>query len=222
MKGARLSNFACLLLGALGLASGCATARPEPNERHGLFSDIVTRHSSSATRSSGRSTAQDREPSSDVLAAASRLKLYWPLHTVQVTSNFGRRSRDFHEGIDLKAHVGTPVYAAQEGKVIYAGARIRGYGNMVVIKHAYGLATVYAHNSHLLVHKGEQVKLGQKIAVSGNTGHSTGPHLHFEVRHGVSAVDPARLVPMTRVAWGERETLPGRNAGLRGARVADR
>jgi lipoprotein NlpD len=201
----------CLAL--LG-TSACSTAA-QSNGRRGLFGDLLSRDrryrggdSSSgmsdrgpaASAREGDSSARSSEPPVAAVAAARRLRLRWPLRHVLVTSRFGKRPRDFHEGIDLQAKSGTPVYAAQEGKVIYAGSQIRGYGKMIVIKHAYGISTVYAHNSRLFVKKGQHVRLGQKIAASGNTGRSTGPHVHFEVRHGVGAVDPAKLMPMSRVA----------------------
>jgi murein DD-endopeptidase MepM/ murein hydrolase activator NlpD len=113
-----------------------------------------------------------------------------PLRSMQVTSNFGHRGRAYHEGVDLRASPGTPVYAVQAGKVLYANRKIRGYGNMIVLKHAGEVSTVYAHNSKVLVRKGQVVKQGQVIARSGNTGRSRGPHLHFEIRSGLGAIDP--------------------------------
>jgi murein DD-endopeptidase MepM/ murein hydrolase activator NlpD len=121
--------------------------------------------------------------------------LSWPLSRVEVTSNFGQRGRQFHEGIDLRAPLGTPVYAAADGVVIYAGSRLRGYGNLVVIRHGQtGISTVYAHNSRLFVRRGQRVARGQKISLSGATGHVSGPHLHFEVRSGIAAVDPKQFL----------------------------
>jgi murein DD-endopeptidase MepM/ murein hydrolase activator NlpD len=122
----------------------------------------------------------------------------WPLEDVQVTSVFGSRRGTFHDGIDLRAALGTPVRAVADGKVIYSGSQIGGYGKMVVLKHAQGLASVYAHNSSLRVRVGQKVGRGQRIALSGNTGRSSGPHLHFEVRYGVLALDPLRVLPGTR------------------------
>ena len=122
----------------------------------------------------------------------------WPLKQVEVTSPFGRRPRDFHEGIDLRAKSGTAVYAASAGKISYADSKIRGYGRMVVVKHEHGLSTIYAHNSRILVRKGQTVKQGQQIAMSGNTGDSTAPHVHFEIRNGVAAVDPKAVLPNAR------------------------
>jgi murein DD-endopeptidase MepM/ murein hydrolase activator NlpD len=134
--------------------------------------------------------------------------LRWPLNHVEVTSHFGKRGREFHEGIDLRASIGTPIYAAQSGTVIYSDSRIRGYGRMIVIKHREGLATVYAHASKLLVQKGQKVKMGQKIAISGKSGHATGPHLHFEVRSGVIAVNPYQFLPKATVEVAQVEPAP--------------
>jgi murein DD-endopeptidase MepM/ murein hydrolase activator NlpD len=94
-----------------------------------------------------------------------------------------------HEGIDLGAAYGTPIAAAAAGTVIYAGW-LGGYGNLTVIDHGGGLATAYGHQSSIAVSVGEQVAQGQTIGYVGSTGHSTGPHLHFEVRVDGQAVDP--------------------------------
>jgi len=114
----------------------------------------------------------------------------WPIDGAAVGSPFGTRAGRQHEGIDLPAPIGTPVYAAADGQVVYAGSGIRGYGNMIVIQHEGDLLTVYAHNSQLLVARGDKVRVGQRIALSGQSGHATGPHLHFEVRSGQIPVDP--------------------------------
>lgn len=124
---------------------------------------------------------------------ASRFR--WPVDAPRVTSLFGSRWGRPHEGIDLQAAIGTPVYAADEGEVVYAGNTVRGYGNMVVLKHADGLMTVYAHNSVLLVKVGQRVSSGQRIALSGQSGHATGPHVHFEVRRDQVPRDPLQFLP---------------------------
>jgi murein DD-endopeptidase MepM/ murein hydrolase activator NlpD len=123
--------------------------------------------------------------------------LRWPLTTVRVVvgSPFGARWGKPHEGIDLPAPIGTPVFAAADGRVVYAGNGIRGYGNLVVLKHAGDLLTVYAHNSVLLVSQGQPVRAGDRIALVGQSGHATGPHLHFEVRTGQIPRDPMRYLP---------------------------
>ncbi len=121
--------------------------------------------------------------------------LRWPLAAPRLTSPFGKRWGRNHEGIDMAAPIGTPVYAAAGGDVIYAGDRVRGYGNMVVIKHDGDLVTVYAHNSLLMVHTGDRVSAGQEIARVGDTGRATGPHLHFEVRRREVPQDPMQFLP---------------------------
>lgn len=128
---------------------------------------------------------------------APRPALQWPLTTVKVVigSPFGGRWGKPHEGIDLPAPVGTPVFAAADGKVVYAGNGIRGYGNLIVIKHAGDLLTAYAHNSLLLVSEGQPVRAGERIALVGQSGHATGPHLHFEVRSGQIPQDPMSYLP---------------------------
>jgi murein DD-endopeptidase MepM/ murein hydrolase activator NlpD len=93
---------------------------------------------------------------------------------------FGRKTMEFHNGVDLKASYGTSVYATGKGKVIFSGWS-SGYGKLIVIDHGYGISTQYAHNSTLLVSKGDRVKRGDKIAKSGNTGRSTGPHVHYGI-----------------------------------------
>jgi len=125
-----------------------------------------------------------------VAVAPGRGRFRWPIDRAAVGSPFGTRAGRQHEGIDLPAPIGTPVYAAADGQVVYAGSGIRGYGNMIVIQHEGDLLTVYAHNSQLLVARGDKVRVGQRIALSGQSGHATGPHLHFEVRSGQIPVDP--------------------------------
>lgn len=108
------------------------------------------------------------------------LKLLKPVQNALVTSPFGFRWGHPHQGIDMAAPVGTPIVSAEVGKVVYSGWK-QGYGNFVAVSHGHGYETHYAHCSKILVHKGQAVKKGQLIAKVGTTGHSTGPHLHFEV-----------------------------------------
>ncbi|MDX6438508.1 MAG: hypothetical protein QOF45_1091 [Gaiellaceae bacterium] len=114
--------------------------------------------------------------------------LIWPVQGV-LTSGFGWRWGRLHAGIDLAVGVGTPVVAAAAGTVILAGW-LGGYGNLVVIDHGNGMATAYGHNTSVTVGVGQSVSQGQLIAYSGSTGHSTGPHVHFEVRINGTPVDP--------------------------------
>ncbi|HHW01379.1 MAG TPA: peptidoglycan DD-metalloendopeptidase family protein [Thermoanaerobacterales bacterium] len=109
----------------------------------------------------------------------------WPV-AGRITSDFGyRRSpfgsrREFHDGLDIAAPYGTPIRAAADGMVVFTGYR-QGYGNMVTISHGYGIETSYGHTSKILVKRGQKVKKGQVIAKVGNTGRSTGPHVHYMV-----------------------------------------
>jgi hypothetical protein len=128
----------------------------------------------------------------EVPDTGARPTLRWPLTTVRVVvgSPFGTRGGKPHQGIDLPAPIGTPVFAAADGRVVYAGNGIRGYGNLVVLKHPGDLLTVYAHNSVLLVSEGQSVRAGDRVSLVGQSGHATGPHLHFEVRRGQIPRDP--------------------------------
>ena len=107
----------------------------------------------------------------------------------RLTSGFGRRWGRLHAGIDLAAGTGSPIRAVTNGTVVSAG-RESGYGNCVRIRHSDGTETLYGHLSRILVSSGTRVSAGQQIGKEGNTGRSTGPHLHFEVRVNGSTVNP--------------------------------
>jgi murein DD-endopeptidase MepM/ murein hydrolase activator NlpD len=122
----------------------------------------------------------------------------WPIRG-WVTSPFGNRispitgMKQFHEGIDIAAQIGTPVVAPADGVVIKADFE-SGYGNIVELSHGYGLKTVFGHNSQFNVKPGQHVKRGDIIAYSGNSGSSTGPHVHYEVRVNGLPVNPVRYL----------------------------
>jgi len=124
----------------------------------------------------------------------------WPLDAYIVSSDYGARWGKMHKGLDLAADVGEPVLAIADGEVIYAGDGLRGYGNVVILRHDRKTSSLYAHNSELKVKQGDIVKQGTLIALLGNTGHSTGPHVHFEIRDGDLAVNPRDRLPKTKVA----------------------
>lgn len=112
----------------------------------------------------------------------------------KITSEFGMRNGRPHKGIDISAAVGEPICAVSDGKVVYAGSQ-RGYGNVVILEHDDYVMTVYAHNEANLVRPGETVKQGQPIATLGNTGTTSGPHLHFEYRVQGKALNPRQVLP---------------------------
>ena len=124
-----------------------------------------------------------------VLINVSRYGMPAPGHT-KITSNFGKRGRRFHYGVDLKVNTGDTIYAAFDGKVRLTRYERRGYGYHIVIRHSNGLETVYGHLSRFLVKPGETVKIGDPIGLGGNTGRSTGSHLHFETRLLGVAINP--------------------------------
>lgn len=109
-------------------------------------------------------------------------RLRFPLESGRIVSTFGPRAGSFHDGIDVAAPVGTEVHAAHGGTVAYSGDEISGYGNLLIVKNEIGIMTIYAHNDRVFVHGGDKVKRGDLIAEVGQTGHASGPHLHFEVR----------------------------------------
>lgn len=139
-----------------------------------------------------------KEPANLHNQVKSKISLLWPVQG-KITSSFGIRrnplgkGRQFHSGIDISCMVGTPVKAALDGIVIYAGWK-DGYGNVVVLKHEKGYISVYGHNSNNLVQEGDGVQKGQVIAKSGMTGSVTGAHVHFEFRKYITPLNPLRYL----------------------------
>jgi murein DD-endopeptidase MepM/ murein hydrolase activator NlpD len=134
--------------------------------------------------------------------------LRWPLDAYIVSSEYGDRWGKIHKGMDMAADAGEPVYAIAAGEVIYAGDGLRGYGNVVILRHDRKTSSLYAHNSELKVKQGDQVTQGTLIALLGSTGHSTGPHVHFEIRDGDTAVNPRTVLPKSKVAELLDESAP--------------
>ncbi len=118
--------------------------------------------------------------------------LRWPLRGV-LYSRFGPRQGARHDGIDIAAPEGTPVLAAADGTVLFTGQQ-SGYGTIVILRHPGDLLTLYAHASAVLVREGDRVRAGQPVARVGQTGRTTGPHLHFEVREGTRPRDPLQYL----------------------------
>ena len=126
--------------------------------------------------------------------AMEKLPLAMPVSSsFRYTSGYGRRWGRAHEGIDMAAPVGTPVSATGDGVVIFAG-RQGAYGNLIKIQHELGTETRYAHLSKIRVKTGQRVSQGDRIGDMGNTGRSTGPHLHYEVRVNGRAVNPMSFI----------------------------
>jgi murein DD-endopeptidase MepM/ murein hydrolase activator NlpD len=165
--------------------STLATVREDKEEAIGHMRDLQAQSAALAARiRSAQSSSVVPAPT----GAASAAGFVWPVHGI-LTSGFGWRWGRMHEGVDIAVSNGTPVVAAKAGVVIVAGW-MGGYGKLVVVDHGGGVSTAYGHNTSVTVGVGQQVAQGQLIAYSGNTGHSTGPHVHFEVRINGGAVDP--------------------------------
>jgi murein DD-endopeptidase MepM/ murein hydrolase activator NlpD len=118
----------------------------------------------------------------------------WPVRG-RIIAGFGPKPNGLqNDGINLAVPEGTPIKAAEDGVVAYAGNELKGYGNLVLIRHSNGFVTAYAHAGEILVKRGEAVKRGQVIARSGQTGNVASPQLHFEIRKGATPVDPAQYL----------------------------
>jgi len=135
-------------------------------------------------------------PPAPMLRPANTPDFLWPVHG-PVLMPFGVIAKGQRsDGVNIAVPKGTPVLAAADGIVAYAGNELSGFGNMILIKHSgTDYVTVYAHNDKLLVHRDEHVRRGQKIALSGDSGGVTQPQLLFELRQGVKPIDPQGLLP---------------------------
>jgi len=144
-------------------------------------------------KSSGDSTTKSNGKDS----SSNQFNCFWPTKKGGVTSRYGWRNhpvlrrRIFHKGVDLQTGMNANIYAAENGTVVSAGWK-GGYGKTVVIKHVKGYSTLYAHLNDMKVRRGQKIKRGQMIALSGRTGRVTGPHLHFEIRKNGRTLDPLR------------------------------
>jgi murein DD-endopeptidase MepM/ murein hydrolase activator NlpD len=118
----------------------------------------------------------------------------WPVRGKVITSYGAKTNGKSNDGINLAVPEGTPVKAAEDGVVAYSGNELKGYGNLVLIRHANGYVTAYAHASELLVKRGDTIKRGQVIAKSGQSGEVASPQLHFEIRKGSTPVDPLQFL----------------------------
>jgi murein DD-endopeptidase MepM/ murein hydrolase activator NlpD len=118
----------------------------------------------------------------------------WPVRGKVITSYGAKTNGKANDGINLAVPEGTPVKAAEDGVVAYSGNELKGYGNLVLVRHSNGYVTAYAHASELLVKRGDTIKRGQVIAKSGQSGEVGSPQLHFEIRKGSSPVDPLQFL----------------------------
>ena len=121
--------------------------------------------------------------------AYKRFDFIWPVEG-KINQGFEEAENRRHQGIDISSAVGAPIKASNAGTVIYSNNTIKGYGNLIILRHSEELVTVYAHNQVNLVEEGTWVEKGQIIGKVGQTGRTSGPHLHFEIRKNNKAIDP--------------------------------
>ena len=151
---------------------------------------------------------------------------HMPTPSTKITSPFGPRWRRMHNGLDLKVNIGDTIVAAFDGKVRIVKYERRGYGKYVVIRHDNGLETVYGHLSKQLVEENQLVKAGEVIGLGGNTGRSTGSHLHFETRFLGIAINPIYMFDFPKQdivadTYTFRKTKGVKRAGSHGTQAAD-
>ncbi|WP_417517293.1 peptidoglycan DD-metalloendopeptidase family protein [Minwuia sp.] len=172
---------------------------PPPPPARPAFSPPPVHIAKAAPRHTAR-TAPASGMQQPVAAVKSSGKLIWPV-TGRVISGFGPKKGGLHnDGVNILAAAGAPVLAADGGTVVYVGNEVRGFGNLVLIRHASGLTTAYAHLDEMLVEKGQSVDRGTRIATVGRSGGVDVAQLHFEIRKGRKALDPQRAMGPVPVA----------------------
>ena len=175
-----------------GTAPPAAGSVPPPTK-----TAAVTADSQQKVRLAQATTAEDTPTETPLKAAEATGALptfRWPVRGKVITSYGAKTNGKANDGINLAVPEGTPVKAAEDGVVAYSGNELKGYGNLVLVRHTNGYVTAYAHASELLVKRGDTIKRGQIIAKSGQSGEVGSPQLHFEIRKGSSPVDPLQFL----------------------------
>jgi lipoprotein NlpD len=170
-----------------------ARANDIKDARHILVGQRIFIPGRAQPRSIERTTPTEPAARSGSQSEFAEPAFLWPV-SGSLNSGFGPRGSGFHDGLDIAAPEGTPIRSVEHGEVIYSD-QLRGYGNMVIVRHSGGIVSVYAHNQVNLVREGQHVARGEVIARVGSTGRVTGPHLHFEIRKDNLAQDPLLYLP---------------------------
>lgn len=184
---ARVSERVALVWDALSTHRAAENAL---KRRIGAFQDEVRSLEAEQARITGLITSRG----SYSVGAISLNGFQWPVNGRKINSPYGPRWGGFHTGLDIDCNTGDPIYAARAGRVI-ASEWGGGYGNMIILDHGNGVSTLYAHQSRLYAGNGSEVSRGQKIGACGSTGHSTGDHLHFEIRVNGNHRNPRPYLP---------------------------
>jgi murein DD-endopeptidase MepM/ murein hydrolase activator NlpD len=153
-----------------------------------------TQQSARLAQATATEDAADATPAKAAEATGALPTFRWPVRGKVITSYGAKTNGKSNDGINLAVPEGTPVKAAEDGVVAYSGNELKGYGNLVLVRHSNGYVTAYAHASELLVKRGDTIKRGQIIAKSGQSGEVGSPQLHFEIRKGSSPVDPLQFL----------------------------
>ena len=178
-----------------GAGSASASATPAAPRGEAVVGSLATADSPHSARLASPAPPEGQEGAVKTAEPAGSLPSFrWPVRG-RVIAGFGPKPNGLqNDGINLAVPEGTPVKAAEDGVVAYAGNELKGYGNLVLVRHSNGFVTAYAHASEILVKRGDAVKRGQVIVKSGQTGSVTSPQLHFEIRKGATPVDPAQYL----------------------------
>lgn len=176
-------------------AAAAAPVTPPAPRGEGSVGSVATADSPHSARLVAPTEPDGQQSAVKTAEPAGSLPSFrWPVRG-RVIAGFGPKPNGLqNDGINLAVPEGTPIKAAEDGVVAYAGNELKGYGNLVLVRHGNGFVTAYAHASEILVKKGDTVKRGQVIAKSGQTGNVTSPQLHFEIRKGATPVDPAQYL----------------------------
>jgi murein DD-endopeptidase MepM/ murein hydrolase activator NlpD len=175
-------------------ASQATQARPEASVSPPSGSVAMADASQTARMVEPAPAMSSQEAVKNAEPAGSLPGFRWPVRG-RVIAAFGPKPNGVqNDGINLAVPEGTPIKAAEDGVVAYAGSELKGYGNLVLVRHPNGFVTAYAYASDILVKRGETVKRGQVIAHAGQTGSVTSPQLHFEIRKGATPVDPSQYL----------------------------
>jgi murein DD-endopeptidase MepM/ murein hydrolase activator NlpD len=193
VPGAKTAGAAPLAPAPVAAAQPAVAAMPAPSTRVAAAAP-----QQSARLAQASPTVEDNAaeaPAAKAGEATGALPTFrWPVRGKVITTYGAKTNGKSNDGINLAVPEGTPVKAAEDGVVAYAGNELKGYGNLVLVRHSNGYVTAYAHASELLVKRGDPIKRGQVIAKSGQSGEVGSPQLHFEIRKGSSPVDPLQFL----------------------------
>jgi murein DD-endopeptidase MepM/ murein hydrolase activator NlpD len=177
---------------AIAAAEPAAASAPPATKMAAMTGPQQSARLAQATANVEETSVQTPAKAADATGALPTFR--WPVRGKVITSYGAKTNGKANDGINLAVPEGTPVKAAEDGVVAYSGNELKGYGNLVLVRHSNGYVTAYAHASELLVKRGDTIKRGQVIAKSGQSGEVGSPQLHFEIRKGSSPVDPLQFL----------------------------